>query len=108
MTDAIHEALAVKGEDEADGAEPEKRLPANEQAAEVSQAEHGELHALPKGVGGRGEVLAETLLGGLTGLPEPPQMRPPEATDRGARDVLLGVCGRVMETVVGCLRRGRA
>ena len=85
MTDAIDETLAVKGDDEADGADPEKRLPADEQTAEVRHGKNEDLHTLPMGVGARAEVPAETLLGGLTSLPEPPQMRPPEAADSGAR-----------------------
>ena len=110
VADAVDEALRVQRPDQPHRSDPEERGPAERQPAEDRQRQDRDLQFRPHLVAGAIDLLAVLLDRRPARLPEPAQVRPPEAADARAGDVLGRVGLRVVKPVVGGpgQRRARA
>src|ERR1043165_384136 len=106
--DAVDEALPVQRVDEPDRSEPEERRRSERKTAEERKNHHDDLHAGPETVLRLVEIGAPAAQRNPAGLPQPAQMRPPEAADPGTGDVLRRFHARVMLAMVGRPARGSA
>src|SRR5579875_1247743 len=99
MTDAVHEALRVEREHQADRAEPEEGRQAKVASAEVGQGQDRRLKVTPDSIRNMIQVGAVTLHRRRVNLPQPSQMSPPESVQGRTRDVIERVRVLVMHPV---------
>ena len=102
VADAVDEALRVQREHQTNRPSQKNAASPNGSPIRTPSATHRDLHAGPEAVRGRVDVLAVLLDRRRARLPEPAQVRPPEAADARAGDVL----GRVGLGVVQAVIRG--
>src|SRR5262249_42194093 len=99
MAYAVHEALRVKREHQADRAKPEECRQAEVQSAEVGQRQDRRLKMAPDSIRKMSQVGAVALYRRCVGLPQPSQMSPPESVQRRTREIIERVRIRMMHSM---------
>src|SRR5580692_6910710 len=103
MGEAIDQALHVQRVNEADRANPKKAHPTEteQKSGEDRENDHGSFKLAPRRVHAAGQLRSPPLLISGLRLIEPTQVRPPEATLLGTRNIVRSVRHGMMKAVVG-------